>query len=235
MIKALRIKLKGTFNSFRDPYFIDYHRTFLFPPKTTLLGLLINAMGLREQDFYELQEKILVGIFIEEILGKGFDLWKVRKGKVAEEIETHIPSIVHREFLIYPTYIIYISAEDDLLDEIEISLNNPKRYYSLGRDNELVKISEVKKIILIRSKQKEFSCVLPFDIYAEDIYEIKILDNFIIRPEIVKMPLKIRKGKKGRIGEDITNFTQFYGLKVVFKKEVKCFIDKEEKKNIIFF
>ena len=39
-MKAIRFEVEGLLNSFRIPFFRTYHKTFLAPPKTTVIGLL---------------------------------------------------------------------------------------------------------------------------------------------------------------------------------------------------
>jgi len=239
-MRAIRINVKGFLNSFRDPYFIDYHRTLLFPPKTTIVGLVVNVMGLNENNFYELQDKILVGIILESFKSKGFDLWRVRKGKL--RVEEPVTQPIHREFLVEPRYTIYISSNADLLDKIETSLKMPRRYYNLGRDDEFISIDrkEIKSIELMENKKKEFRCILPFDIYEYN-YTQKIYRNPIIPPEVVKLPLMFEKTVSGRTGKKISKFTQFCGIKVTLEKELaskeyyKIAEDREAEENIAIF
>lgn len=234
--------MKGFFNSFRDPYFITYHKTLLFPPKTTLIGLIVNAMGKTEKDFYEMQDKIKVGIVLEEFSSKGFDLWRVRKGKEERINENEInnkkekkpvPDIVMREFLIEPKYFIYISTEEALLTKIKEAMEKPKRYYYLGRDDEFVNVNGIKEINFIETKEKKFKCVLPFDVFKYKFKKFIEEKKLTIAPEVVRTPLKFEKGKKGRIGIEIASFTQYYGFSLKFEEEIDCF--KSENENIILF
>lgn len=231
---AIKLKVSGFLNSFRDPYFIDYHRTLLFPPKTTLIGLAVNLMGLKEEDFYKLQDRVLVGVIVETFLAKSFDLWSVRKGKEAEAEAITQP--IHREFLFKPEFTIYFSSEDyELLGKIEDSLGKPKRYPCLGRDDEIIGIGEVKKVKLEKTKGKEFRCILPFNVHDYP-YNLKISQNPIIQPEVVKLPLKFEKRKKGRIGREIRDFTQFCGIKVILKDEIDCYrVCNTDKEFILLF
>jgi len=234
-VQAIKFRINGFMNSFRDPNFVDYHRTLLFPPKTTIVGLIVNTMGLEKDSFYELQDEISVGIIIEAFLAKGFDLWSVRKGK--EKEQEHVTQPIQREFLFKSQYIVYVLANQNLLDRIEDSLKMPRRYYSLGRDDELIEIKEkeIKKVKLERSKEKEFGCVLPFDVYKYR-WRPEICGNIMIPPEIVKLPLRFEEGRKGRVGKDIRNFTQFYGIKIILDEEIgdNCF-KVDNKENIVFF
>ena len=78
-MKAIRFRVEGVFNSFRIPLFKKYHKSFLAPPKTVILGMVSNVMGKSEEFYYNLlNSDIFVSVVIENIGGKTKDLWRYR-------------------------------------------------------------------------------------------------------------------------------------------------------------
>ena len=52
-MNVIRFKTEGILNSFRVPLFKTYHRTFLAPTKTNIIGMITNIMGKSERWYYE--------------------------------------------------------------------------------------------------------------------------------------------------------------------------------------
>ncbi len=142
-MKAIRFELEGLLNSFRIPFFRTYHKTFLAPPKTTVVGMLCNISLKSQKDFFEILDKELidVSVIIDEINGKTKDLWSyktLKKGNMGK-------SVVRRDKLYQAKYTIYLNIKDEkLFDEVLESLQKPKNTPSLGLDDELVIIKNIE-------------------------------------------------------------------------------------------
>lgn len=145
-MKVIRFELEGLLNSFRIPFFRTYHKTFLAPPKTTVIGMLCNISLKPQKEFFEILDKELidVSVVIDEISGRTKDLWKY---KTLKKSETMGGSVVRRDKLFLSKYTVYVCIrEQTLFDEIFESLKNPKNIPSLGLDDELVIIKNVKDV-----------------------------------------------------------------------------------------
>lgn len=144
-MKVIRFELEGLLNSFRIPFFRTYHKTFLAPPKTTVIGMLCNISLKPQKDFFEILDKELidVSVVIDEINGKTKDLWSYKtleKGNMGK-------SVIRRDKLFLSKYTIYVYIkEKTLFDDIFESLKNPKNTPSLGLDDELVIIKNVRNV-----------------------------------------------------------------------------------------
>lgn len=144
-MKVIRFELDGLLNSFRIPFFRTYHKTFLAPPKTTVIGMLCNISLKPQKEFFEILDKELidVSVVIDEIGGKTKDLWSYKtleKGNMGK-------SVIRRDKLFLSKYTIYVYIkEQTLFNEIFESLKNPKNTPSLGLDDELVIIKNVKDV-----------------------------------------------------------------------------------------
>lgn len=171
----IKFCVEGVFNSFRVPFFRTYHKSFLAPPKTTIIGMLTNIMGRPEEYYYKLLngDKIKVSVVIDSIRGKAKDLWAYKSFESKSDM--HGRSIVRRDKLFNAKYIIYLMIQDeDLRKDVYYYLTCPKSIPSLGLDDELVKIFDIKSDIqLIENNSDIINSVFMDKGYD---YEIKIKD-----------------------------------------------------------
>ncbi|MBE0451883.1 MAG: CRISPR-associated protein Cas5 [Clostridia bacterium] len=174
VVDAIRLHVRGVFNSYRDPKTHKIHRTFPFPPRTTLIGLAGAALGLSEDvlwDEYKDLQVAVIAISKENSLGgegRADDLIKYKKFK-DNDVET---SILIRELLYKPEYLIYYtSSEKNVLGEIHEAFLNPKYALSLGHDDELIILHEIEKVNLIPLESGEYGeTILPFNPSAEGFH-----------------------------------------------------------------
>jgi len=167
IVNALRLHLQGLLNSYRDPKTHKIHRTFPFPPRTTLIGLAGAALGLSEDVLWDECKDLqvaVVDITKENILhgtGRAEDLVKYKKYKDST-IET---SIYIRELIYKPEYMIYYASDrKDVLDQLHEAFLNPKYALSLGRDDELVMLHAIEKVELSPLDHGEYGeTILPFN------------------------------------------------------------------------
>ena len=157
-MRVIRFGVEGLINSFRIPFFRTYHKSFLAPPKTTIIGMVCNISLKSQKEFFEILEKdkIEVSVIINSIQGKSKDLWsyktidKKNRGK----------SVIRRDKLFIPNYTIYLKIEDEeLYKEILEALRYPKNIPSLGLDDELIKIDNVAEIDLELSNSNKIESV----------------------------------------------------------------------------
>lgn len=154
-IHAVRISVKGLFNSFKPkpPEDVRYHRTFQLPPRTTLLGFVGAALGLDETGLYiewnggpSLSDRLQMAAKLNGIGGNVQDHWTIVK---IVDGKKPLRAIQVREQLFRPSYVIYFaSAERELVRNIEERINDPCYPLSLGRDDELVRVIAVERCTL---------------------------------------------------------------------------------------
>lgn len=219
---ALRFRIKGTMNFFRAPEFHTYQKTLLFPPKSTIVGLVNNCMGKSINDYYRLLKKLSVSVIINNIKGIGNDLWrfvKTKSGEVGKDI-------CIRQFVYKPEYTIYIISQKSLLHDLKKSLEKPSRIPYLGRDDNLILIKEVKPVELKEVQSTKIDSVLNFDITTK-AYNLKV-NNYgsVVIPTVTRLPLEFEVGKKGeRIPTNLCAFTYWYNINIEFKEPITCHTD----------
>ena len=79
-MRVIRFGVEGLMNSFRIPFFRTYHKSFLAPPKTTIIGMLCNISLKSQKEFFEIleSEMIELSVVINSIEGRGKDLWSYK-------------------------------------------------------------------------------------------------------------------------------------------------------------
>ena len=210
-MKVIRFKTEGILNSFRVPLFKTYHRTFLAPTKTNIIGMITNIMGKPERWYYKsLSEKLIkVSVVINNIEGKTKDLWAYKTYKN----ENDGRSIIRRDKLYKAIYTIYLLIEsEELFKEILIALKFPESIPSLGLDDELIKISEIEnKIEMSENKSGYINSVFIDKGYSYDVI-IEDQDKFVEFPMANETPLsfKVEISDKGfrKSRQAIDNFKQ---------------------------
>jgi len=234
-MKSIRFTLEGVLNSFRIPFFRNYHKTFLAPPKTTIIGFLMNISNKTQKEFFEIldNETIEISVVIENIKGKTKDLWsyktfdKKNRGK----------SIVRRDKLYNATYLIYLKILDkDLYNEILQNLKNPKNIPALGLDDEIVTIKYLKEIELIDNPTNRIDSIFLDKGYNYKAF-IKDREKFVELPTSFITPTKFEAFNKGkRVAKNVKEeFKQIEFINCEIEIDAKSYLDEENGKRILFY
>jgi len=221
-MKAIRFKTEGILNSFRVPLFKTYHRTFLAPTKTNIIGMITNIMGKSEIWYYETlnKKRIKVSVVINNIEGKTKDLWAYKTYKNKNDGR----SIIRRDKLYKAIYTIYLLIEsEELFKEISTALKFPKSIPSLGLDDEIIKISEIEdKIEMSPDKSGYINSVFMDRRYSYDVI-IEDQDKFVEFPMANETPLSFKvdisdKGfRKSRQAMDNSKQVEYLNCKIELK------------------
>jgi len=237
-MRVIRFGVEGLMNSFRIPFFRTYHKSFLAPPKATIIGMLCNISLKSQKEFFEIldSEMIELSVVINSIEGRGKDLWsyktidKKNRGK----------SVIRRDKLYIPNYTIYLKIEDEALyQEILESLKEPKNIPSLGLDDELITICNVVEIDLnVNKSSRVDSLFLDKGIgYKAFVKEIsRAIELPMSNITATKFMGFDKKGK--RISREVTEeFRQveFVNCEIEFESKVKSFVDSEFTHRLVLY
>lgn len=170
-MEAIRFTAEGIVNSFRRIETASFQNTELTPKKTHIAGLLTNIMGKTESFYYHFLPKLKVAILPHRIEDIFVDMWQYKKWKQSN----YGRAVVNREKLYRAKYEIYVVVPDDLKEEVFTALLYPLRPPSLGMDDELVIIGDVKYVILSELNKEELSV---HSIFPEDW-----VTNYTFHPE----------------------------------------------------
>lgn len=239
-MKVIRFEIQGLVNSYRIPFFRTYHKSFLAPPKTTLIGMLCNISLKSQKEFFEILDKELieVSIVINEIKGKAKDLWsyktldKKNRGK----------SVIRRDKLFLPSYLVYLKIEDEeFYYEILENLNNPKNTPSLGMDDELIEIKNIKEIKLNQNNTKRINSVfldkgVKYKSFVKDLsknIEFPILN--ITPTKFIGFDKKNKRISKEYKKDYEFNQVEYLNCEIEFQEDVKSFTDGDLENKVVFY
>lgn len=239
-MKVIRFELIGLINSYRIPFFRTYHKSFLAPPKTTIIGMLCNISLKSQKEFFEILDKDLieVSIVINEIVGRAKDLWSYK----TLEKKNMGKSVVRRDKLFRPNYTVYLKIEDEsFYKEILESLKFPKNIPSLGMDDELVQIKNVESIILEKSKLNRIDSVfldknMKYKVYIKDIDKsIELPTSNVTPTKFIAFDKKEKRIPKESKKEYEFKQVEYLNCEVEFIEDIVSFVDNEFENKVVFY
>jgi len=153
-MRGFKFNLEGLyFTTFRKPTSTSLIMSYSIPPYTTIRGLIANALGL-ERDNLSIQDWIKIGMKPLKFSNRSKEMAKILKLKgTGESYQKVFPSSpMFKEFLVLPSYEIYVAGDNNRVDDIYDALLQPARPLYLGASDDLVDIEpskpmEIKKVI----------------------------------------------------------------------------------------
>lgn len=135
--------------------------SYSIPPYTTIRGLIANALGL-ERDNLSIQDWIKIGMKPLKFSNRSREMAKMLKLKgTGESYKKVFPSSpMFKEFLVLPSYDIYIAGDDNKIDDIYDALLHPARPLYLGASDDLVDIEPSKPVEIKKVITKEITGVI---------------------------------------------------------------------------
>ncbi len=240
-MKVIRFELEGLVNSYRIPFFRTYHKSFLSPPKTTIVGMLYNISLKSQKDFFEIldEELIEVSVVINDIKGRAKDLWSYKTLKAGNMGK----NVVRRDKLFMSNYTIYLNIKDEVLyDEILINLQKPKNMPSLGMDDELVFIKDIKEVILEENFSNRINSIflnkenIKYKAFVKDISKkIELPTSNTIPTKFKAFDNKNKRVSKESIKDYEFNQVEFINCEIQFEEDIEIFNDKEKGNTLVFY
>lgn len=233
--QVLRLTVEGDFNSFRIPINIKYQRSYSVPTKTTLIGLLGSALGIKNKDLEPYFDIIQTNASLISILGKTKDLWIVTKLKSSG----HETAPIVREILVNPVYHIYYQGNGETLSKISDAFRDPKFALCLGRSDELIKIKKIQTVKLKKSERIGGfkNTIIPFNYRNSFLaYEdVKIEKSMTMElPEVLNIPVSFEFDSDGtRKIKETKEVTMVYDLGIKLKNLSGSWMDGQ--RNIFLY
>ena len=182
------------FTTFREPTSTSLILTYLIPPYTTIRGMISNALGLPRDDL-RVQEWFKIGIRPLNF-EKCREMAKILKLKgTGKNYQRTFPSSpMFREFLVEPSYEIFLVGDNERIKEVYLALLDPKRPLYLGGSDDLVDIEVFEPIEVREVEVNEVRSVV------EGVYEgcvvqkvpykfVRVRRTFSIEYKIVSIPV----------------------------------------------
>ncbi len=209
MERVLVVRVRAPIASFRRPLDHNYQRTLPMPPPTTLIGIAGAAMGISDRQLWATDgplRHLKVSVWMDDEPGRAHDMWtvlKIKHNKIAER------SPYFRELLFFARYTLLYGGDEELLRRLEQAFHDPVYPLSLGREDELMLVEDIK----VEEAQEGDPCfkgtVLPVDIRETPNIKPVLKHGAHLEPPIVeKLPLRFRVDERGiRHPEDIMPFS----------------------------
>jgi len=174
--------------------------------------------------------------------GKANDLWQIRKYESKQikayqngtESAPYKTAVIVRELLYASEFVLYLHFENEKdFELVNTKIQNPEWALSLGREDELVLIQEIRQMNLEEKTDLNFyNTVLPID-FTKISYDIvlnsKNLSNNLLdeAPKSVKLPISFSYNFDGaREAKEYQIFSFIYNLPIK-PRDSKGFYDEE--------
>ncbi|MEM3473650.1 MAG: type I-B CRISPR-associated protein Cas5b [archaeon] len=228
--KTLFIKIFQPFAQYRNPFTFYYAQTYPLPPKSTVIGMLQNAVGDWYGNEYGIENwwnlKVSVHGGFESVFWNYQNLIKgeIEIKKESEKLvlynqglplygegKTSQRSPIYQQELFNGHLYIFIKGEDELIEKIKKSLEKPTKVLYLGRSEDIVFIRNVKEITPKDKIPKEGEDIIRDITLTYPTYLLNDLPIANKKYPVYSIPIKVifeNKGKQVKHKAEITKETE---------------------------
>lgn len=137
-MKILKLKLFQETACYKKPFAFKVAETYPLPPYSTVIGMFHKIIGAKPGEYYDMNISIQGE---HESIFSNYQNLRMFKGK---NQVTAMPRNVHQ--LLNINLVIHMQAEDEIVDKIYENIISGKESFTLGRNEDLVRVDEVKII-----------------------------------------------------------------------------------------
>ena len=193
---GLKIRIENPyFATFREPTSTSLILAYVIPPYTTIRGMISNALALPRDDL-RIQDWFKIGIKPIRF-EKCREMAKILKLKgTGRKYERTFPSSpMFREFLVEPSYEVYLVGDEEKIKKTYSALMSPKRPLYLGTSDDLVDLEIFEPIEVEEAEANEIWSVVG-GIHEGCIVEkvpykfVKVGRTFGVEYKVVSIPTK---------------------------------------------
>lgn len=184
--KTLFFELFQPFAQYRNPFTFYYAQTYPLPPKSTIIGMLQNALddwygnnrgiekwwnlnisihGGFESVFWNYQSLIKGEIELKRVNEKVL-FYNQKLPLYGRGLTSHRSPTNQQELFNGHLYL-FIKGEEGFIEEIKSSIETPKKVLSLGRSEDVIFIKNVELIRLLKLKIAEKNLWLTYPTYIK--------------------------------------------------------------------
>ena len=137
-MKILKLKLFQETACYKKPFAFKVAETYPLPPYSTVIGMFHKILGADSGEYYPM----IISVQGEyESIFSNYQNLRMFKGK--DEV-TAMPRNVHQ--LLNVHLLIHVKAEDDVIDKIYNNIINGVETFTLGRNEDLVRVEQIKYV-----------------------------------------------------------------------------------------
>ncbi len=158
-MKILKLNLFQETACYKKPFAYKVAETYPLPPYSTVIGMLHKILQAKPGEYFPMNISIQ-GEF--ESIFSNYQTLRMFKGK---DVVTAMPRNVHQ--LLNINLVIHIEAADDVIDKIYNNILMGKETFTLGRNEDLVRIDGIKILKdvkpVIESHLGDYNAYVPKD------------------------------------------------------------------------
>ena len=145
-MKILKLKLFQETACYKKPFAFKVAETYPLPPYSTVIGMMHKILQAKPREYF------LINISIQGNYESIFSNYQnLRMYKGGDKV-TAMPRNVHQ--LLNVELVIHVKAEDEIINKIYENTTKGKETFTLGRNEDIVRIDEIK--IIKEPKMEEY-------------------------------------------------------------------------------
>ena len=137
-MKILKLKLFQETACYKKPFAFKVAETYPLPPYSTIIGMFHKIIGAKSREYFPMNISVQGNY---ESIFSNYQNLRMFKGK---DQVTAMPRNVHQ--LLNVELLIHLKADDEIVDKIYDNIINGKEIFTLGRNEDLVRIEEIKYV-----------------------------------------------------------------------------------------
>ena len=163
-MKILKLKLFQETACYKKPFAFKVAETYPLPPYSTIIGMFHKIIGAKSGEYFPMNISVQGNY---ESIFSNYQNLRMFKGK---DQVTAMPRNVHQ--LLNVELLIHLKADDEIVDKIYDNIINGKETFTLGRNEDLVKLEDIKyvnNILIEQGKMEKYSAYVPKIICEEEM------------------------------------------------------------------
>ena len=137
-MKILKLKLFQETTCYKKPFAFKVAETYPLPPYSTIIGMFHKIIGAKSGEYFPMNISVQGNY---ESIFSNYQNLRMFKGK---DQVTAMPRNVHQ--LLNVELLIHLKADDEIVDKIYDNIIKGKETFTLGRNEDLVRIEEIKYV-----------------------------------------------------------------------------------------
>ena len=181
-MKILKLKLFQETACYKKPFAFKVAETYPLPPYSTIIGMFHKIIGAKPGEYFPMNISVQGNY---ESIFSNYQNLRMFKGK---DQVTAMPRNVHQ--LLNMELLIHIEADNEIVDKIYNNIINGKETFTLGRNEDLVRIEEIKYVknkFIGEGDINKFSAYIPKDICERERLEginYRLNTTYVIKDEL---------------------------------------------------
>ncbi len=183
-MKILKLRLFQETACYKKPFAFKVAETYPLPPYSTIIGMFHKIIGAKSGEYFPMNISVQGNY---ESIFSNYQNLRMFKGK---KQVTAMPRNVHQ--LLNIKLLIHLKADDEIVDKIYNNIIGGKETFTIGRNEDMVKIEEIKyvnDIVVEKGKINRYSAYVPKHICEEEMLEginYRLNTTYTIKNELRK-------------------------------------------------